>query len=177
MQTTYYHHVRRISAPVAEIISLAEAKLYLRVDHVDDDVLISEQIVAVRMFTEDYLGRSLVNQDWQVEYHQPVDRILLPMTPVQEVTEVAIIDSVGVSVVLDPSEYHFITPQLLKLYSMPCGIVRVTFRAGDDEFTMPYALKQAILSHIALCYEKRGCDVMQPVPAHRLYEPYKEVHL
>lgn len=174
---TYYHQLRRISAPQSEIISLAEAKLYLRVDHADEDVLISEQIVAVRMFAEDYLGRSLVTQDWEVYYLHMADCYKLVMHPVQEILEVIFSPSEGVENIVPASDYHFTTPNILTFSHVPDAMVRIKYRAGVDALNVSYALKQAMLAHIALCYECRGNGVMNLAPAHHLYAPYKEVYL
>lgn len=169
---TPYLHLRRVSAPDAEIISLAEAKLYLRVDHSDEDLLISELIVAVRQFSEDYLGQSLVTQDWLVEYNCPQSVILLPMAPVLEILEVRHED-----IIISADTYTFNAPQTLALLTQQGGTLSVRYRAGEDSINQPYALKQAMLAHIALCYEQRGMDLLQPVPAHRLYDAYKQVRI
>ena len=89
MLTTPYLTLRRISSATAELITLAEAKLYLRVDATEDDLLISEIIVAVRTHTEHSIARSLVQQSWRVEYREclPTD-VTLPMRPVQSITSV-----------------------------------------------------------------------------------------
>ena len=169
-------YIRRISAPLAEMISLAEAKLYLRVDHIDEDIFISELIVAVRMFAEGYLGRSLVTQDWQVGYNTPQSSYLLPMHPVQHVNQVEITTH-NTTILLDPQGYELKYPNVLYIHDAHYYEIAVQYRSGADALNQPAALKQAMLSHIALCYERRGEDILQPLPAHRLYEPYKEVHI
>ena len=169
---TPYLALRRMSSPEAEMISLAEAKLYLRVDHADEDIFISEMILAVRQFAEDYLGRSLVSQRWQVDY-ESVDTILhLPMAPIQE-----IIDITMNGTLLNAQDYQLIAQCSVTLSSPITGQITVTFDGGTDDLNQPYAVKQAMLAHIALCYDQRGMDIMQPAPAHRLYTPYKEVRI
>lgn len=51
-----------ISAPTAEPITLAEAKLHLRVDTTDDDVLITDLIMSAREYAEDFQGRAFITQ-------------------------------------------------------------------------------------------------------------------
>lgn len=169
-------YIRRISAPLAELITLAEAKLYLRVDHTQEDIFISELIVAVRMFAEDYLGKSLVTQDWQVGYDTSCASYLLPMQPVQHINQIEAISN-NASHVIDAHQYNLTYPNLLTLQHDNTTEITVQYRSGADAFNQPMALKQAMLAHIALCYERRGEDILQPLPAHRLYEPYKEVHI
>ncbi len=57
----------RVVAPAFEPLTLAETKLYLRVDHSDDDASIARMIQAAREAAEFYLRRSLVTQDWLLE--------------------------------------------------------------------------------------------------------------
>ena len=49
-----------VTAAASEPITLAEAKDFLRVDHSDDDTLISELITASRQMCEEYTRRILV---------------------------------------------------------------------------------------------------------------------
>ncbi|MEQ1790660.1 MAG: head-tail connector protein, partial [Rickettsiales bacterium] len=60
--------LERISAPATEPITLAEAKLYLRVDSSSEDNLITDLIVAARMSAEAWLKNSLISQSWKLVY-------------------------------------------------------------------------------------------------------------
>jgi hypothetical protein len=51
--------------PAVEPISLAEAKLHLRVDHIDDDALISNLIISCRQLVESHIHMSLIEQVWR----------------------------------------------------------------------------------------------------------------
>jgi uncharacterized phiE125 gp8 family phage protein len=53
-----------ITPPAAEPVTLAQAKLYLRVDFDDDDTLITALITAAREYCEKYTGRAFFNQAW-----------------------------------------------------------------------------------------------------------------
>lgn len=55
-----------VSGPVAEPISLIEAKEHLRVDVNDDDVLISSLITAAREYAESICRRVFVTQRWKL---------------------------------------------------------------------------------------------------------------
>lgn len=169
-------YLRRISAPTAEIITLAEAKLYLRVDHSQEDIFISELIVAVRMFAEDYLGLSLVTQDWQVGFDEAYEKYALPMKPVQHINQMDVVQG-DVSHILSDDAYELRYPNIVAINQSNIAEISIQYRAGNDALNQPMALKQAMFAHIALCYERRGEDILQPLPAHRLYEPYKEVQI
>lgn len=53
-----------LTAPAAEPVSVAEAKLHLRVDGTADDVLIGALITAARQHAENDTRRALVTQTW-----------------------------------------------------------------------------------------------------------------
>jgi uncharacterized phiE125 gp8 family phage protein len=55
--------LERIVPPALEPLTLAETKLYLRVDHPDDDQAILRLIQTAREAAEEYLRRSLLTQD------------------------------------------------------------------------------------------------------------------
>ncbi len=54
-----------VTAPTEEPVSLAEAKLHLRVDYSNDDLLIAALITAARQHAENDTGRALVTQTWR----------------------------------------------------------------------------------------------------------------
>ena len=82
--------------PAAEPVTLAEAKLHLRVDHTSDDTLISALIVAAREHVENYLGGSLVQQTRAVYLSSgPYSPFRLPCGPVQSIESVKYTDSDG----------------------------------------------------------------------------------
>ncbi len=56
--------LRLKTAPTTEPVSLTEAKLYLRVDHSEEDDLITSLIVAARQMVEEHTLRALITQTW-----------------------------------------------------------------------------------------------------------------
>ena len=59
-----------VSGPATEPVSLAEAKLHLRVDFSDDDALISAYIIAARQKAESITRRALITQSWNLVMDQ-----------------------------------------------------------------------------------------------------------
>ena len=55
-----------VTAPAAEPLTLAEAKLHLRVDDTADDALIGALITAARQHAEHDTRRALVTQTWKL---------------------------------------------------------------------------------------------------------------
>ena len=85
-----------VTAPVCEPISLAEAKVHLRVDGSDSDTYINTLIVAARNHVENITRRRLVQQTWDYTLPEfPIWDILLPNMPVSSVTSVSYVNSAG----------------------------------------------------------------------------------
>ena len=52
--------------PAVEPVSLAEAKMHMRVTHSDDDTYISTLINSTRSTVEQFCGLALIQQNWSV---------------------------------------------------------------------------------------------------------------
>ena len=114
------------------VISLADAKLYLRVDHDDDDALISDLIASAVEAVDGptgWLGRALGQQTLELrashfpgcgfdplcgfDPHWHVDarhrfhphEMRLPCPPVQSIVSIGYVDPTGAAVTLDPTTY------------------------------------------------------------------------
>lgn len=85
----------RVIAPVIEPVSLAEAKLHLRVDGTDDDGLIDALITAAREHVEEITRRALLTQTWDYTLSEwpGGDYINLPFGNLQSVTSIKWKDS------------------------------------------------------------------------------------
>ena len=147
-----------LTPPAAEPVSLAEAKLHLRVDFADDDALITSLISAARQAAETLTGRQLVTARWKLVldsfpgpclmgvpagsmFSLPGHAILLPKCPVQSVFAIEYLDMAGASQTMPPAEYTVdtaceparVTPVFGRIWpiSLPqIGAVEVTYDAG-----------------------------------------------
>ena len=147
-----------ITPPAAEPVTLADAKLHLRVDVTDDDTLISSLITAARMQAETITQRQFVTATWQlvldafpgpnlmgtpygVPFSVPRHAILLNKSPVQSVASIQYLDTGGVLQTMDPATYVVdtsteparITPVFGRIWpiSLPqIGAIQITFVAG-----------------------------------------------
>lgn len=128
-----------ITPPAEEPVTLAQAKLHLRVDGTDDDTLITSYIKAARSWAEGFLGRSVVTQtrrmhldDWPASID---DAIELQFSEVQSVTFVKYYDEAGVLQTLDPAKY------IADLVDSPAKISLVEGESWPSTQTRPNAVQ------------------------------------
>ena len=76
-----------LTGPVAEPLTLADAKAFLRIDHTAEDGLLAALITAARQAIESASGRILMAQTWRVTRDAwPVSGLILaPLAPVRAV--------------------------------------------------------------------------------------------
>jgi len=112
-----------ITAPLAEPVTLAEAKACLRIDDdlTDQDALITSLIVNARQQAEHRTGRRFGMQTWErVLDAFPGWAILLPDPPVHAIVSIKYDDATAIERTLDPAAYR------LRPYSEPAAIMPVT---------------------------------------------------
>lgn len=162
----------RVSAPATEPLTLAETKLYLRVDHASEDALISDLIVAARMMAENHLRRSLVNQSWKVAYddYLPAE-VTLPMGPVASITSVTMYGRDGSSQPIGSEVYYLNAAKNILRMDSPLYVVspghgarvEVVYATGyGNAAAVPKPIKQGMLAHIAQLYDNRGIPLADP---------------
>ena len=95
---------RLIIPPAALPVSLAEAKLNLRIDGNEQDSLIEAWIHGITAHAEHLAGRSFINQTWRVTLDKFPDAIELP-PKVSSVTSLKYLDEEGTEQTLDPADY------------------------------------------------------------------------
>lgn len=167
----------RTTPPTAEPITLAEAKLHLRVTVDDDDALIAALITVARQACEDRLQRTLISTTWlQVLDGFPAGggAVALPMPPVATVDAVQYRDSTGALQLLDASAYQLAThhepAQLLPVGAWPAtqagrvGTVSVTYTAGYGAAPadVPTPIKQWLLLAVCDMYLMRSRSSDKP---------------
>lgn len=82
------------TAPAEEPVTLAEAKLFARIDVDDDDALVTALIPAARKTVEEQTGRALVTQTWDawLDCVPASDKFRLSYRPIQSVTHIKSFD-------------------------------------------------------------------------------------
>ena len=182
-----YRSLKRLTAPAAEPITLAEAKSHLRVDTTADDTLIAGYITSAREWCEDYIDRALVTQQLTMRLDAFPAEIELPRPPMATAgtaTAVSVTYTTGDSLAtatLSTSSYRVdrdASPGVIRnIYngSWPSHLldqnsVSVTWWAGYGAAAdVPQRVKTALLMCVHEIYEKRGGGEM-PDAAKRLLD-------
>lgn len=155
--------------PAEEPITLAEAKLHLRVDHSADDSYIAGLVRAARVLAEKQTGRAFVTQTLRLTMDRfPCgSEICLPRPPLIAITSVQYYDVSNVLQTVPALQYEAdadadpgrVRPGVL--YSWPAtyvrlGAVRITYTAGyGGAALVPEPIKQAIKFFVGHWYENR----------------------
>jgi uncharacterized phiE125 gp8 family phage protein len=165
--------LRLVTGPLVEPISLAEAKLHLRIEPAvtEDDTLIERLIRAAREVAEHETGRSLIQQTWErVLGGFPAEGapIELGFPPVSSVVSVTYLDAAGAEQTLSASQYlldadtppgwlHIATRTWPETSQTAPTAVRVRFVAGygASASAVPATVRDWMLLHIGAGYRNR----------------------
>jgi uncharacterized phiE125 gp8 family phage protein len=159
-----------ITGPALEPVSLVDVKAHLRIDHDDDDSLLTAAIVSARVHVEAATRRVLIEQEWRIHLDRwPRKRILsVPVAPLISVDAVRIFDEAGVATLVDEDEFEVdaaSAPGRLVLgATTPSPVGRavngieidVTAGYGATTLDVPSPLRHATMMLVAHWYEHRG---------------------
>jgi uncharacterized phiE125 gp8 family phage protein len=159
-----------ITGPALEPVSLLDAKAHLRIDHDDDDALLTAAIAAARIHVEAATRRVLIEQAWRIHLDRwPRKRILrIAVAPLITVDAIRIRDGEGGSIVVDDEDYETdaasVPGRLVLAANAPAppgraanGIeIDVTAGYGPTTLDVPSPLRHAVMMLVAHWYEHRG---------------------
>lgn len=147
------------------VITVDEAKTYLRVDHDDEDHLIATLISAAMGAVERYTGRRLQRATIQEDVHKFERRILLRW-PVFTLDSVEYIPSgsqtytsTDIYKVYDTSESRYVyqvPDTTFPSASADVYPVRITYKTGYEAGNVPDQLKQTMYLLLGRMYESRA---------------------
>ena len=182
--------------PLAEPISVADAKTHLRIDGSAEDILIASLILTSRLHIEAALGLSLITQFWQLQLNDWPDgnAISLPLQPVSAITAVRTLAADGTITTLSPADTILDTgppprvvrtgPSWPRVTAAANGIT-ISFVAGfgPSATNVPAPIRQAMLLLVAHWYEHRDPieigepDTAIPKAVSELLKPYRRPRL
>mgnify|MGYP000229230516 CR=1 FL=1 len=180
----------KITDASVEPVTLAEAKLHLRVDVADDDALITALITAARQRAEFITQRTLITTTWELSQDAFGCSLRLQYPRVIAVSALTYLDSAGVLQTLAPSEYIVdaasepgqVVPGYGKTwpdtYAVPNAVkVRYTAGYGATAASVPLAIRQWMLFAVGLMYaypEGAMSNSLQPLTyVDRMLDEYR----
>ncbi len=180
--------------PSVEPISLAEAKVHLRITHNDDDTYISALIISARRAVEQRYDISLLQQSWSVfvDDWPDVGIFDLPLFPVMSIADVKIYGDDDVAATLDPAHYYLDTVsraarlvlRMGRIFPPPGrranGIeIKLVAGFGATAASVPSTIKQALLITLSDWFANRGDEqsASLPISALELLAPFRNVRV
>ena len=180
-----------ITGPATEPLTLAEAKLYLRVDSTSEDDLITALIKAARLQVENKTYRMLITQTWDLILDKKdlnESLIQIYKQPITAISSVKYYDVNNTEQTMSASDYQTevsSNPAKVQIITFPqiydrLGAVTIRFVAGyANAGAVPQDIKQAMYFLIGHLYENRqavvtGTQVNEmPMSVEYLLEPYR----
>ena len=186
----------RTVAPASLPVSVEDAKFHCRVDHDDEDDLITALIQAATDYLDGIdgiLGRAIVTQTWRQDFTAFEGELRLPLKPVASVTSVTYYDGDNAQQTLSTDVYELLNDErgpyvaLKTSQSWPSvynrtGAISVTFVAGVTVASVPAPIRISILMMVDHWYNNRSAVsgvAMSEVPlsVDALIRPYRQISL
>ena len=165
--------LKLVTPASALAVSLAEAKLHLRVDGTDEDTLITSMITAATETAEQITGRAIMPQTWLLTLDAFEDELVLTRVPVASIVSVTYTDPDGVELalstgsnwrLLDLDDYAPARIVPVYGYSWPATraqaeVVGVEYVAGyANAAAVPEPIKAWIKLTVSAMYENREAE-------------------
>lgn len=183
-----------MTLPATEPISLATAKLFLRIDHGNEDSLITDFIRKAREQIETLCRQTLISRSQRLTFPTPLKLCLyLNIAPIKAVTAVTLHLESGATESLDLSTLDInllatpvsIKPKTLGLFGyhtradVQAITVDITAGYGEAIEDVPMPLRQAMLLLIGQSYENRSGAELPAIPmmVDALVMPYRSLKL
>lgn len=153
-----------VTAASALPVSLADAKAHCRVDHSDEDALISAYLEAACLAVAEMSGRVLAAETWRLSIPGASGDLRLPKSPVKSVAAITYYDRDGIEQSATVSDFHLFADEDRAILRPKDGkswpavqsredALSVDFVAGYD--ALPGNLLQAILLLTGHWYQNR----------------------
>lgn len=170
--------LQSMGEPLSEPVTLQDAKEYLRIDIDKDDMRISKLIIVARKAAEQYMRRTLITRSWRILYYKHLaKRIILPMHPVQLLTNVSLFTTSGKKYELTADSYDFAPgSNIIYFYATPISSrASISYIAGygDKPEDIPDPVRFGLLRHIEQIYDGRAGQSYLPENVMALYKPYR----
>jgi uncharacterized phiE125 gp8 family phage protein len=174
--------LRLVTPPASEPVTLSEAKLFLRIEHSDEDAAITRAIASAREAAEQFLKLALLPQELEFTVAcRGLRRIGLPVGPATALDAVTVTGSDGHVAELDETVFRLSVDGCSIFFDrVPSGVsITVGYHASmaDTASALPALLKQGILHHVAAILEQREGVAALPVSSLQCYQPFRRISL
>lgn len=160
----------------SEIVTVSEAKSYIRIDTSDDDTLLGNMIEQARIWCENYIGKDIVAKTRQYYLEEASSRFELPFSPVASISSITVEGSAA------EYESYGLHEDVIELNKLAAKDIIVSYTtAGLDDGL----LQQAILQLVSTYYDNRadfivmqGVSFVQiPANVKQILAPYKNLFI
>lgn len=167
------------TAPAVEPVTLAEAKLFCRIDEAADDALVTALIIAARQTVEKQTGRALIEQTWTASLDrlpnaltfELMPRPLMSVTSIRAYNDDDTFDSIDVSadIILDAQNGRISLKDSAAAIvgDRPTNVYQIVYKAGygATAASVPEWAKLAIKQTVAHWYEHREVGITGTITA------------
>jgi len=152
-------NITQTVAPIAESLSLADAKAFMRILENDDDLMITSMIVSAREFAENYTNRQFEEATFELISDSLYQDMIIRKDPITEIVKIEYMDDNG-AYQLFTDFYTYKESGATKLYfnTFPSykddkRAIKITFKAGYT--TVPSSIVSYIKVLVSTMYENR----------------------
>ena len=164
--------LKLITPPTLQPLSLAEVKLHLRMSSADEDSLLNIYIAAAAQACEQYTGRAIMPQTWELTLDAFPGAFELTRVPAASITSLKYWNEAGTQITLDPFTYSldnaddfgsaYVVPEVDAQWPtarVQVNAVALRYVAGwPDAANVPQSLKSWMLLQIGAMYENRQSE-------------------
>jgi uncharacterized phiE125 gp8 family phage protein len=173
--------ITAIQEPTGQVITLAEAKNYLKVDYNEDDDIINSLILSAQKRLEQYAGIAFNPRTLQTIAY--VDAFIeLPYAPISTVLNVEVFNAGEWVELTQGGDYYLVGATYTKVYMLtyPSSEFRFTYQCGYS--CLPESIKTANLKLLADLYDFRSSESPNDklneiqMTAYELMQPFKRIN-
>jgi hypothetical protein len=139
----------------SEIVTVSDAKNFIRVDTSDDDTLIATIIEQARIVCENYISSDIVSKNRTYYLEHANDRFEIPFSPIDSISSVTVEGSAATYTSYGAND------EILSLSKLAAKDIEITYITTGINNSL---LKQAILQLVSTLYDNRSdITVMQGI--------------
>lgn len=148
-----------VSQPAAEPVSMELLRMHCRIDHSSDDLLLESYLASARTMAESYLSRALITQTllWTMmpeselrpNWHYICRPLQLPRAPVQSITSVTVLDTLGNSTTIPVATLPIVPAAAFTGYIADLVVAPQQLTIGRNTvLTDGHTLRQSMIRHV-----------------------------